>query len=206
MDVAVMVGSLAAACSVASFAPQAWKIIRTRDTNSLSTGMYVLTVCGFGLWLAYGVMLGQWPLIVTNGACLSMASFILAMKLASPRQRAKVAEALSPASGLRGATVEGGSAEGGEDLLVLVVLHELGQARHFLHAQALREAAFGIGHDGGVGGGTDLLPGAGGLAQLELRDRHLEDDARDRLLRGRGLDEARGGRRSRGTRSPSPRR
>ena len=59
--------TLAAITSTASFAPQAWKIIKTRETKDISTGMYSLTVAGFALWLAYGVMLGQWPLIATNG-------------------------------------------------------------------------------------------------------------------------------------------
>jgi hypothetical protein len=54
--------------STGSFAPQAWKIIKTRETKDISTGS--LTVVGFALWLAYGVMLGQWPLIATNGICL----------------------------------------------------------------------------------------------------------------------------------------
>ncbi|WP_244604713.1 MULTISPECIES: PQ-loop domain-containing transporter [Mesorhizobium] len=47
-----MVGYLAAIWAMTSFTPQAWKIIRTRDTNSISAPMYALTVVGF----AYG-----WP-------------------------------------------------------------------------------------------------------------------------------------------------
>lgn len=95
MDLAVVVGGLATLCSVASFTPQAWKIIRTRDTDSLSTGMYALTVTGFTLWLAYGLLLGQWPLILTNGACLALSSFILVMKLLPRRKREAVADAIT---------------------------------------------------------------------------------------------------------------
>jgi hypothetical protein len=46
---------------------------------------------------AYGLLLGQWPLIVTNGICLALSGFILAMKLLPRRHREVVAEALDPA-------------------------------------------------------------------------------------------------------------
>ncbi|MBV1795639.1 SemiSWEET family sugar transporter [Siccirubricoccus sp. G192] len=96
MDAAAIVGALATLASTTSFVPQAWKIIRTRDTKAISTGMYAVTVLGFSLWLAYGLLLGQWPLIVTNAICLLLSGFILAMKRLPKRKRQAVAEALDP--------------------------------------------------------------------------------------------------------------
>jgi MtN3 and saliva related transmembrane protein len=90
------VGALATLASTTSFVPQAWKVIRTRDTRAISTGMYTVTVLGFSLWLAYGLLLGQWPLIVTNAICLLLSGFILAMKRLPKRKRQAVAEALDP--------------------------------------------------------------------------------------------------------------
>ena len=98
MDLATIVGALATICSTASFLPQAWKVIRTRDTESISTGMYAITVVGFACWLTYGLVLGQWPLIVTNGVCLALSGFILFMKLLPQRQKAAVAGTLDPAA------------------------------------------------------------------------------------------------------------
>lgn len=95
MDAAPIIGGLATLASVISFTPQAWKVIRTRDTSSISTAMYAVTVLGFTLWLAYGWLLGQWPLIVTNGICLLLSAFILTMKLLPRRGKKAVAEALS---------------------------------------------------------------------------------------------------------------
>ncbi len=92
----VLLGTGAALCSTASFAPQAWKIIRSRETKDLSTGMYLLTVSGFALWLAYGIGLRQWPLIASNGICLALAAFILTMKLLPRREKNKVADAIAP--------------------------------------------------------------------------------------------------------------
>ncbi|MBY0330465.1 MAG: SemiSWEET transporter [Acetobacteraceae bacterium] len=96
MDPATIVGFLATACSVSSFVPQAWKVIRTRDMKGVSTGMYAITVVGFSLWLTYGLLLWQWPLILTNGTCLLLSGFILLMKLLPRQRRDAVAEALDP--------------------------------------------------------------------------------------------------------------
>lgn len=99
MDVATVVGALATLCSTTSFVPQAWKVVRTRDTSAISTGMYVVTVAGFSLWLAYGVLLGSWPLVVANAVCLALSAFILAMKVLPRRRKEEVARALDPAAG-----------------------------------------------------------------------------------------------------------
>lgn len=89
-----IVGFAAALCSTISFVPQAIRIIRTKDTASLSAPMYVLTTTGFCLWFAYGIALGQWPLIFTNGICAILAGFILVMTLATPKQKDAIAETL----------------------------------------------------------------------------------------------------------------
>lgn len=96
MDTTTLLGSAAALCSTVSFAPQAWKIIRTRQTEGLSPWMYGVTVAGFALWLAYGWRLGQWPLIVTNGICLLLSGFIFIMLMLPRRQMESVAEAMDP--------------------------------------------------------------------------------------------------------------
>ncbi len=96
MDTATIVGTLATIASTTSFVPQAWKVIRTRDMRGVSTGMYTVTVVGFCLWLTYGLLLGQLPLIVTNGICLLLSAFILVMKLLPRHQRDAVADTLNP--------------------------------------------------------------------------------------------------------------
>lgn len=97
MEPVTIVGSIAALASTVSFTPQAWKIIKSRDTASISAGMYMLTVTGFALWITYGILLGQWPIIVPNTLCLILAAFILTMKLLPRSKRNKVADALDPA-------------------------------------------------------------------------------------------------------------
>jgi MtN3 and saliva related transmembrane protein len=96
MDFVSVIGFLAAACSVSSFVPQALKILRTRDTASLSPPMYALTTTGFLLWTAYGLAQGQWPLILTNAVCFALAAFILVMILLPGSKKDAVADAVDP--------------------------------------------------------------------------------------------------------------
>ncbi len=83
MDTALLVGYLASTCSVSSFVPQVYKVVRTNDTKAISTGMYGLTVTGFALWTIFGVMRTEWPIIMTNSACFFLSLVILVKKLRS---------------------------------------------------------------------------------------------------------------------------
>jgi MtN3 and saliva related transmembrane protein len=95
---ASIVGYIAAAMSVIGFTPQAWRIVKTRDTSSLSTPMWVLEVCAFAGWIVYGVMLMEWPIIIPNSICFLIASFILMMKVVPHHTREKIADAVDPAA------------------------------------------------------------------------------------------------------------
>jgi MtN3 and saliva related transmembrane protein len=95
-DAALVVGIVASVASVVSFAPQAWRIIKTRDVKGLSAPAYSITVAGFVLWTTYGVLLGKWPIIATNAICLVLAAFILTMLLLPRARRDQVADAMDP--------------------------------------------------------------------------------------------------------------
>ncbi len=98
MQITTLLGALAALLSTASFAPQAWKIIKSRETKDISTGMYLLTVAAFALWISYGIGLRQWPLIASNTICLLLSAFILLMKLLPRSKKNAVAKAVAPTS------------------------------------------------------------------------------------------------------------
>ena len=73
---------LAPALTVLSFLAQTQKIVRTRDTKSLSTSMWILSVCAFALWIGYGFLAGGGlPIIIPNIICGLLAVFILILKL-----------------------------------------------------------------------------------------------------------------------------
>jgi MtN3 and saliva related transmembrane protein len=74
-------GTVAAILTTVSFVPQALRIVRTRDTHSLSLPMYLVFTAGVGFWLGYGLVLGSWPMIVANAITFVLAATILALKL-----------------------------------------------------------------------------------------------------------------------------
>ena len=76
-----IVGTLAAVCSMTSFAPQVVKLWREKDASAVSLQTYAVTVTAFLLWVAYGALLKSWPLIVSNAVCVAMSAVILLLKL-----------------------------------------------------------------------------------------------------------------------------
>lgn len=74
------VGTGAALLSMGSFLPQIIKIWRERDVSSVSLRMYLVTVSGFSLWIAYGALIASWPVAVSNTICLAMSGCVLALK------------------------------------------------------------------------------------------------------------------------------
>lgn len=75
-----VIGTGAALCSMTSFVPQIAKLIRERDASSVSLKMYAVTVTGFCLWTAYGLMTGSWPVAASNIVCLALSATVLALK------------------------------------------------------------------------------------------------------------------------------
>jgi MtN3 and saliva related transmembrane protein len=74
-------GYIAAVLTSSSFIPQAVMTIRTRDTRGISLAMYVIFTVGVALWLAYGLYLNSWPMILANTVTLALAATVLALKL-----------------------------------------------------------------------------------------------------------------------------
>jgi MtN3 and saliva related transmembrane protein len=76
-----LLGLAAACCTTAAFVPQVVKTWKTRSTADLSLSMFLVLVIGVVLWLAYGMLLGDVPLIVANGITLILTGIILVFKL-----------------------------------------------------------------------------------------------------------------------------
>ena len=78
---ATLLGYAAGALTTAAFVPQVLRTWRTRSTTDISLAMYVVIVAGTSLWLAYGVITRDPPLIVANGVTVCLQLCIVAMKL-----------------------------------------------------------------------------------------------------------------------------
>jgi len=81
------IGYVAGTLTTISFIPQAWLSWKTRHTAGLSLGMYTIFALGVALWLGYGLLIGAWPVIVSNSITLVLALFILGIRLRHPPRR-----------------------------------------------------------------------------------------------------------------------
>ena len=75
------IGYLAATLTTVSFVPQAWLIFKTRDVRGISLGMYSAFTAGISLWLAYGILISAWPIVIANTITLLLAAGILGMRV-----------------------------------------------------------------------------------------------------------------------------
>jgi MtN3 and saliva related transmembrane protein len=75
------VGYSAAILTTVAFVPQALTSWRTRDLSGVSLPMYSIFTAGVAMWLAYGVMLGSWPIIIANTITLALSGTVLALKV-----------------------------------------------------------------------------------------------------------------------------
>jgi MtN3 and saliva related transmembrane protein len=77
------VGYAAGLLTTIAFLPQAIKTWRSRSAHDLSLGMFLMFCTGIILWLTYGLMLRQWPIILPNLFTLLLAGSILFFKIRS---------------------------------------------------------------------------------------------------------------------------
>ncbi|MDP2168213.1 MAG: SemiSWEET transporter [Thermodesulfovibrionales bacterium] len=76
-----IIGILAAALTTVAFLPQVIKAHRSKHTKDLSLGMLVTFAAGLLLWAAYGVLLGEAPIISANVLTLLLVLYLLFLKI-----------------------------------------------------------------------------------------------------------------------------
>lgn len=87
MSVLDWLGFAAGALTTIAFLPQALLTWRLKRAHGVSLGMYAIFTAGVALWLAYGIALGEWPIIIANAFTVTLAAIILATKIAVERGR-----------------------------------------------------------------------------------------------------------------------
>ena len=81
MNLPDLLGTIAGILTTLAFVPQVWRVWKTRSTRDISLGMYLVFTTGVGFWLAYGLVLGAWPIVVANSVTLMLTGTVLALKL-----------------------------------------------------------------------------------------------------------------------------
>ena len=81
MSAMTIIGFAAAFCTTIAFLPQVIKTWKTRSTKDISLGMFLLFASGIFLWLVYGLLQSDWPLIIANAITLLLSLIILGFKM-----------------------------------------------------------------------------------------------------------------------------
>lgn len=86
MSVADILGFIAAVGTTGAFIPQTFKVFRTKRTNDLSLGTFLLLNFGIVMWEIYGIWVKSLPIILANGITFIMSFYILVMIIKHKRQ------------------------------------------------------------------------------------------------------------------------
>jgi MtN3 and saliva related transmembrane protein len=74
-------GYIAGLLTTVAFLPQVIKTWETKSARDLSLGMFSIFCTGVLLWLIYGILLKDFPIIIANSATLILASTLLYFKI-----------------------------------------------------------------------------------------------------------------------------
>ncbi|RBW56887.1 SemiSWEET family sugar transporter [Ruegeria sp. A3M17] len=76
-----LIGGAAAVLGTICWLPQTLKTWRSRETKDLSLPANLLILTTLTLWLAYGLMIAAWPLILGNVISILLVGAIVVAKL-----------------------------------------------------------------------------------------------------------------------------
>ena len=76
-----LVGLIAAVCTTLSFVPQVVKILQTKRTEDVSLSMYAVICTGMFLWIVYGFLIMDVPLLLANTISFILAMSVLILKI-----------------------------------------------------------------------------------------------------------------------------
>jgi MtN3 and saliva related transmembrane protein len=81
MDIASFIGSVAAVAIVLGYLPQTVQTLRTRSTDDISLGSFLLMALGASMFMVQGFLTGNLPLAIANLCTTTMSSIIFGIKL-----------------------------------------------------------------------------------------------------------------------------
>lgn len=80
------IGIVAGVLTSISMLPQLIKVLKEKDVDTLSPHMIAILLTGVSLWVVYGVMLNEWPIILSNAfSVLVNATLFICYFLFRPR-------------------------------------------------------------------------------------------------------------------------
>ncbi|MAD13293.1 MAG: hypothetical protein CMC04_11355 [Flavobacteriaceae bacterium] len=80
-----IIGFIAAILTTSAYLPQAFKIWRTKNAESVSLSMYSVMFLGIFLWLVYSIYLKRPSMIFANVITIIIISTIIFLKIKSKK-------------------------------------------------------------------------------------------------------------------------
>ncbi len=65
-NIILYTGVTAGILTAASMMPQVFKTIKTKKAENISPVMLIILIAGVALWIVYGCIKKDWPIIITN--------------------------------------------------------------------------------------------------------------------------------------------
>lgn len=81
MEIETIIGFSAAILSTIAFLPQAIKVWKTKSAKDLSVKTFVILVAALSMWLIYGILKNDLPIISANMITLALVGSILYYKI-----------------------------------------------------------------------------------------------------------------------------
>ncbi|NLD36955.1 MAG: SemiSWEET transporter [Desulfatiglans sp.] len=80
-NMVTLLGLFAAFCKTISLLPQAIKVITQKQTRDISLSMYIIFTTGVLLWLIYGALTKDMPVMLANAVTFVLNFTILVLKI-----------------------------------------------------------------------------------------------------------------------------
>jgi MtN3 and saliva related transmembrane protein len=80
-----IIGALAAICTSLSYIPQVRKALPRGSTGDLSVRMLAVLTTGLALWVCYGLVKGDWILVLANVVGGTLSGTVLVCKMRDMR-------------------------------------------------------------------------------------------------------------------------
>lgn len=80
MDILHNLGYIAGLCTTIAFIPQVIRTWKTRHAGDISYAMLILLISGVSLWLIYGMVIDEGPVIIANSVTLLLLLILTIMK------------------------------------------------------------------------------------------------------------------------------
>lgn len=81
LSLTTLIGLITAICTTVSFVPQIVKILQTKRTDDVSLSMYAVFCTGIFLWIVYGFLIMDIPLLLANTISFILAMSVLILKI-----------------------------------------------------------------------------------------------------------------------------